>query len=290
MKPPAFRYHAPRSLDEALELAVALPNSRWLAGGQSLMPMLNFRLVSPEHLIDLNRVEGLAGIREVDRAIVLGAMTRQREIEFSPLVRAQLPLLAEAIHWVGHPQTRNRGTIGGSLCHLDPSAEQPTVALAMDATLSIAGPNGRRELAMRDFALDLMTSALDDGELLVDVRIVPWAPGHGGAFVEFARRHGDFAIISVAVLLEADDGGRIVRASITLGGVAATPVRVAAAENCLLGTRVAPEEIDAAAKCCAMVDALGDPQVPAWYRQRLANTLAARAISLAHSRMKTTRS
>lgn len=261
-----------------------LPAPRLLAGGQSLMPMLNFRLLAPEHVIDLNRVEELCGIRESSGEIVFGAMTRQREIEYSPLVKTRLPLLAEAIQWVGHRQTRNRGTIGGSLCHLDPSAEQPTVALAMDATLVIAGPLVRRELPMRAFALDLMTPALEEGEMLVEVRIRPWFDGHGWAFVEFARRHGDYAIVAVAVLLEMDAQGIARRASVTLGGVASTPVRVPSAEAVLLGSRVAAVDIERAAACCGEVPALGDPQVPAWYRQRLARTLTARAIPIARKR------
>ncbi|MBY0439800.1 MAG: xanthine dehydrogenase family protein subunit M [Burkholderiales bacterium] len=284
MKAPPFRYHAPRTLDEALSMAATLPSPRLLAGGQSLMPMLNFRLLAPENLIDLNRVEGLSGIRESGDAVVIGAMTRQREIEFSALVKARLPLLAEAIQWVGHRQTRNRGTIGGSLCHLDPSAEQPMVAMAMEATLSIAGPGGRRDLPMRAFALDLMTPALEDGEILAEVRFTPWAASHGWAFLEFARRHGDYAIVAVAVLIELGADGTASRVSITLGGVAATAVRVADAEAALLGTIVSPSDIDAAAACCGSVDALGDPQVPGWYRQRLARTLCARAIPIALAR------
>lgn len=286
MKPPAFRYHAPRTLEEAVRLANELPNPRLLAGGQSLLPMLNFRLLAPDHVIDLNRVAGLAGIEETAAGIVFGAMTRQRDIEFSPIVKHRLPLLSEAIQWVGHRQTRNRGTIGGSLCHLDPSAEQPTVAIAMDAVVSIAGPGATRELPMREFALDLMTSALADGEILASVRIVPWASGHGWAFLEFARRHGDYAIVSVAVLLELDDQQRASRVSITLGGVASTPVRVQQAEAALLGSRVETCDIEAAAACCADVEALGDPQVPAWYRQRLARTLSARALPIALARAR----
>jgi len=286
MKPPAFRYHAPRTLEEAVRLANELPNPRLLAGGQSLLPMLNFRLLAPDHVIDLNRVAGLAGIEETATGIVFGAMTRQRDIEFSPIVKRRLPLLSEAIQWVGHRQTRNRGTIGGSLCHLDPSAEQPTVAIAMDATVSIAGPGATRELPMREFALDLMTSALADGEILASVRIAPWANSHGWAFIEFARRHGDYAIVSVAVLLELDDQQRVTRASITLGGVASTPVRVQQAEAALLGSRVEAGDIEAAAACCALVEALGDPQVPAWYRQRLARTLTARALPIALARAR----
>ncbi len=289
MKPSAFTYHAPRTLDEALQLVAGNPNARVLAGGQSLMPMLNMRLAAPDHLVDLGRVAGLSGIAEKGGAITFGAMTRQRDIEFSPLVAKHLPLLAEAITWVGHRQTRNRGTIGGSLCHLDPSAELPTIAMAMDATLRIARPGGERVIPISEFAADMMTTALAEGEILAEVRIQPWAPGHGWAFLEFARRHGDFAIVSVAVLLEgaqvgSGDGG-ITRASLTLGGVGPVPFRLPAAEALLAGGKPDGARIDAAAALCGEVEALEDPQAPAWYRQRLARTLAGRAIRTALSRV-----
>ena len=140
MKPPRFEYHAPAALSEALELVARLPNARVLAGGQSLMPMLNFRVAQPDHLVDLNEVRELAHIREEGGAIVIGGMTRQREIEFSPIVAARLPLLAEAIRAVGHRQTRNRGTIGGSVCHMDPSAELVAVTALLDGTLTASRP------------------------------------------------------------------------------------------------------------------------------------------------------
>jgi carbon-monoxide dehydrogenase medium subunit len=286
MKAPAFRYHAPRSLGEALELAATLPGARLLAGGQSLLPMLNFRLLAPEHLIDLGRVPGLAGIEERGGEVRIGAMTRQREIEFSPVVAQQLPLLAEAIRWVGHRQTRNRGTLGGSLCHLDPAAEQPTVAMAMDARLEIARATGTRTVPMRAFAQDLMTPALEDGEILTAVHFTPWPREHGWGFQEYARRHGDYAIVAVAALLlrepAADAGrGRIVRASVTVGGVASTPQRVAEAEACLIGSTGDSTALEAAAEACARVPAMGDAQVPVWYRNRIARTLAARALAQA---------
>lgn len=285
MKPPPFTYHAPRTLEEALRL-VAQPNARALAGGQTLMPMLNMRVVAPEHVVDLAKVPQLSGIREEGGSVWIGAMTRQRDIEFSPLVRERLPLLAEAIEWVGHRQTRNRGTLGGSLCHLDPSAEQPTVAMAMDATVCIAGRERNRELPMREFAVDLMTTALAEDELLTGVRIEPWPAGHGWAFVEFARRHGDFAIASAAVLLHKDASGQVGRVSLALGGVAKVPLRVGRAEALLTGTVPAEKDIEAAARQCGEVEALDDPHVPAWYRKRLAATLAARAVRLALSRAK----
>jgi len=286
MKAPAFRYHAPGSLEEAVALASSLPNARLLAGGQSLLPMLNFRLLAPEHLIDLRRIQALAGIEARPGAVRIGAMTRQRDIECSPLVAQRLPLLAEALRWTGHRQTRNRGTLGGSLCHLDPSAEQPTVAMAMDAEVEIVGPSGLRSLPMRAFAVDLMTPAIEDGEVVTAVTFPQWPAGHGWGFQEYARRHGDYAIVAVAVLLERDrdDPARLRRVSVTLGGVASTAQRVAEAEACLVGSHGEAAAIAAAADACGRVPAMSDAQIPAWYRSRLASTLAARTIDQALAR------
>jgi aerobic carbon-monoxide dehydrogenase medium subunit len=220
LKPPRFDYHAPATLAEALELLASLPNARALAGGQSLMPMLNFRLAAPEHLVDLNGIEELAFIREESGeetgAVVIGAMTRQRDIEKSELVARRLPIVAQAMRLVGHPATRNRGTLGGSLAHLDAAAELPALAMTLDAEIRIASASGTRTLPMSKFATGLLSTALAPGELVTAVRFPLWREGHGYAFEEYARRHGDFAIASAAVLV--DDA----RVAITLGGVAAT--------------------------------------------------------------------
>jgi len=286
MKPAPFSYHAPRSVDDALRLLADKPNARLLAGGQSLVPIMNFRLATPDHLIDLNRIPALRGLREQDGEVVFGAMTRQRDIEFSELVARRLPLMAEAILQVGHRQTRNRGTIGGSLCHLDPSAELPAVCVAMEATVTLERPGGRRTLPVAEFALGTMTTAIEPGELLAEVRIRPWAEGHGWAFIEFARRHGDFAVAAAAVLLELDPSGRIRRSAVALGGVAPAPLRVSAAEQVLAGAIAGPEAFAAAAEECARVEALEDPTYPAWYRQHLAKTLSGRALALALTRAR----
>jgi carbon-monoxide dehydrogenase medium subunit len=286
MKPAPFTYHAPQSVDDALRLLGEQPNARLLAGGQSLVPILNFRLASPDHLIDLNRIEALRGIREEAGQIVFGAMVRQREIEFSALVSERLPLMAEAILQVGHRQTRNRGTLGGSLCHLDPSAEMPTVCMAMDATLEVRSRTGARSLPMAEFTQGMMTTALGPEDMLAAVRIQPWPAGHGYGFVEFARRNGDFAVASAAVLIELDAGNRIRRAALALGGVGPTPLRVARAEQKLVGALADAQTFAAAAAECAEVEALEDPTYPAWYRQHLAKTLAERALNLALSRAR----
>src|SRR5438067_2664025 len=225
MKPPPFRYHDPKTVSEAVGLLASLENAKLLAGGQSLMPMLNMRFVQPDHIIDLNRVEGLSYIRGTASVLEIGAMTRQRDIEFSNVVRRRCPLMYDAIRHVGHRQTRNRGTLGGSLCHLDPSAELVSVAAALDATVTVAGPNGSREIEFESFPAGYMTPALEPNELVTGARFSLWPERHGHAFVEFSRRHGDFAIVSAAVLLADDGDGKITRASVTLGGMAIAPVR-----------------------------------------------------------------
>ena len=288
MKPPAFAYHAPGTLAEAIALLLRNDNARVLAGGQTLMPMLNLRIASPDHLVDLGRIKELAYIREEHGEIAFGAMTRQREIERSELVRQRIPLLAEAVRWIGHRQTRNRGTIGGSLCHLDPSAELPAVAMAMDATLRSVGPDGARDIAMKDFPAGIMTTVLAAQEVLTEIRMRPWPAGHGWAFLEYARRRGDFAVVSVCALLQLDASGRVERASVTLGGVGTAPVRVAEAERSLTGMPCDAEAIERSAKACATVDALGDPYAPSWYRKRLAETLSLRALALAAQRAQGT--
>src|SRR5689334_2985348 len=231
MKPPRFRYHDPETLSEVSTLLARLDNAKLLAGGQSLMPMLNMRFLLPDDVIDLNRVRELEGLHEEAGTILVGAMTRQRTLEFSPLVKAKLPLIAESLQWVGHRQTRNRGTLGGSLCHLDPSAELVSVAAALDATVTAQGPNGTREVAIDAFPVAYMTPAIELNELVTMVRFPFWPQPHGYGFVEFARRHGDFAIVSAAALLIEDSAGKITRASVTLGGMGAAPIRASALEQ-----------------------------------------------------------
>ena len=284
MKPAPFTLHSPESLPEALELLANVPNARVIAGGQSLMPMLNMRLAQIDHLIDVNGIFSLAGIREEGDDIVIGAMTRQRDIEFSTLVRNKLPLLADAILETGHRQTRNRGTIGGSLCNLDPSAEQVTVAVAFEARLRVEKKGVSRIVPIAEFVQDTMTTCLEPDEMLTEIRLQAWSDGHGHAFLEYGRRHGDYAIAAAAVLLERDAAGAVTRASVTLGGVGAVPFRLPAAETILIGATPDAQTIDAAAAEAETVDALSDAAYPAWYRRRLARTLLARAIAKAAER------
>lgn len=286
MKPPPFTYHDPATLDEAYGLLATLENARVLSGGQSLIPMLNFRYVQPDHIVDVGGIKSIQGIDFKDGTLRIGAMTRQREIEFSDVVAKHCPLLKEAILQVGHRQTRNRGTIGGSLAHLDPAAEQPLVACAMDATIHIGGRRGNRDLAFADYALGFMTPGIEPDEMVTGISLKTWAPNHGSAFVEFARREGDFAIVAVATLLEFDASKTIKRASVAIGGALATAQRIADAEAILVGAEANEEIFRAAGEACAKIDAMEDVHAPASYRQSLAGVLTRRALKAAAERAK----
>jgi carbon-monoxide dehydrogenase medium subunit len=285
MKPPPFSYHDPQTVADVVGLLGRLENAKLLAGGQSLMPMLNMRFVQPDHIIDLNRVEGLAFVRENGAGIEIGAMTRQRELEFSDLVRRRCPLMRDAIHLIGHRQTRNRGTLGGSLCHLDPAAELVAVAAALDAVVTVTGPGGAREVDFAAFPVAYMTPAVEPTELLTAVRFPAWPENHGHGFVEFARRHGDFAIVSAAALLTEDAAGNVTRASVTVGGMGVAPVRVAAVEQGLMGHRPDDKLLREVCEACRKLEAVDDVHAPASYRQHLATVMARRALEQARARL-----
>jgi aerobic carbon-monoxide dehydrogenase medium subunit len=285
MKPPPFRYHDPKTVADAVALLDSLENAKLLAGGQSLMPMLNFRFVQPDHIIDLNRIEGLSYIREAGGMLEIGAMTRQRDLEFSDLIRERWPIMHEALQQIGHRQTRNRGTIGGSLCHLDPAAELVSLATGHDAAVTIAGPKGQRELPFAEFPVAYMTPAIEANEMLVGVRFPQWAPKHGYAFIEFSRRHGDFAITSAAALLEGDTSGKITRVSVTIGGMGTAPRRADELEQAITGQVPAGELFRDACESCRKLEAIDDIHAPASYRQHLAAVLSRRALEKAYARL-----
>ncbi len=284
MKPPPFSYHDPSSVGEVINLLGTLENPKLLAGGQSLMPMLNMRYVMPDHVIDLNKVEGLSYIDDNKESISIGGMTLQRELEYSELIKAKCPLMHDALQQVGHRQTRNRGTIGGSLSHLDPAAELPAVCAAHDAVIILQGPGGEREIPFSDFPIAYMTPVTKEEELLTGVKIPIWQEGHGYAFVEFARRHGDFAITSAAALLEVDHDGGITRASLTVGGVGAAPVRMTSIEEALIGRTGDEEDLRELCEACREIDALGDVYASSEYRQHLATVMSRRALVKAYNR------
>jgi carbon-monoxide dehydrogenase medium subunit len=234
VKPPIFQYSSPTTVPDAVALLVehADDDARVLAGGQSLVPLMNFRLAHPGFLVDLRRVAGLDAVRMDGDVLVVGAMVRQAAAERSAEVAVAAPLLAEALGHVAHPPIRNSGTVVGSIAHADPAAELPTVALAMDAEMTAVGPRGERRIPAADFFQAPFTTALESDEILTEVRFPQFPGGH--AFVEFSRTHGNFAVVGVAALVAVADG-RVTRAAIAASGVGPTPVRLTAAEEALAG-------------------------------------------------------
>jgi aerobic carbon-monoxide dehydrogenase medium subunit len=288
VKPAPFDYHAPRTVDEAVALLGDLDNVKVLAGGQSLVPMMNFRYVIVDHIVDLAKIGDLAGISVTNGRMRIGAMTRQRELEFSDEVARHCPLMREALKHVGHRQTRNRGTIGGSLAHADPSAELPTVCAAHDAVIEIASKRGRRQVPFSEFGVAFMTTAAGPDEIIAAIEIPLWPAGHGYGFHEFARRHGDFAIVGAAAMLVPDAKGIVQRASVTLCGVDNTPIRMAAAEAALVGRAPDAATIKSAASSASAIKALSDIHASADYRRHLAEVLMTRALRDAAARCKPT--
>jgi aerobic carbon-monoxide dehydrogenase medium subunit len=293
VKPPPFAYAAPATLEEAIGLLTehAEAEPRVLAGGQSLIPLMNFRLAKPGYLVDLRNVAGLSGIRREGDILVIGAMTRMSEVERSPEVAVAAPLLTEAIGLVAHAPVRNSGTVGGSLAHADPAAELPAVALALDAELVAVGPGGARTIPAAGFFRGPYSTALAPDEILTEIRLPVWPGGH--AFTEFSRVHANFAVVAVAALVELD-GDRIGRAALALAGVAPVPVRATSAERALAG---APADDagairgirDAAAAAGADLSPAGDLHASAETRRGLARTYLRRGIELAVSRARNER-
>ena len=282
MKCADFHYHRPQSMEEALRLLNDTDEACVLAGGQSLVPLMNFRLATPKNLIDLNLIPELNHMAQVGQSIHIGAMTRQRSLEYSPLIREHLPVLQSALIQVGHRQTRNRGTIGGSLCHLDPSAELVAICALTDAVMHSLSLQGRRQIPASDWAIGLMTTALQPGEILEYIAIPIDAPSHGHAYIEYARRHGDFAIVAVGTRLWLDHNERIAKASIVLSGISSGPVRLKNAEVALIGATGSQSTWQAAAELAQQTPAMQDEQITAEYRQHLARVLSYRSLESAH--------
>ena len=287
MKPPAFEYVAVASTEEAVaQLAAHGDDARLLAGGQSLMPILNMRLATPGRLVDLNRVRTLSYIVERAGGVAIGAMTRQRTVERSEFVAAAVPLLAEALPWVGHTAIRNRGTIGGSLAHADPAAELPAVAVCLDARFTVRGEAGERTLAAREFFRGYLTTALAPTELLAEVWFPSALPGTGAAWIEFARRHGDYALVGVAAVVTLE-GSTVRRASLAVTGVDGVPVRAVDAERLLIGAPLSAESMAAAAESVRRtLEPHADIHATAAYRRHLAGILTVRALTRAGDRAR----
>lgn len=285
MKPPPFEYHAPASLDEACSLLATHDGAKVLAGGQSLVPMLNLRLLYPDHVIDINGIPKLSEIVVHPDRVAIGAMVRQRRLETDPEIALAAPIFTEALPLIGHRQTRNRGTIGGSLCHLDPAAELPLVALVHEATIHTVSSGGReRTIPIAHFIGGFMSPTIEPDELVVSIDVPRWPAGHGYAFIEHARRHGDFALAAVACLIALDGNGRIARVALGVGGIGPVAVRLAAAETLLSGSAADPAIVERAARCCDELDALTDVHGHAAYRRSLAAALVHRAIASAYAR------
>jgi carbon-monoxide dehydrogenase medium subunit len=284
MKPAPFEYVAPRSLDEAIRaLADGGTGAKVLAGGQSLIPLLNFRLATPSLLVDLNRVDELAYVRDTEGGVAIGAMTRQAAVEHDRTLKHTQPLLVEAIGWVGHAAIRSRGTVGGSLAHADPAAELPAVAVCVDAQMQVIGPRGRRSVAAEDFFQGYLTTVLAPDEILQETWFPPLQPNTGQAWVEFARRHGDFALAGVAVSLSIN-ADEVIDARIVLTGVGGKPVRAREAETLLVGGSVLERVAAAASAARTAIDPEADIHASKEYRTHLAGVLTERAIHRAHER------
>jgi CO/xanthine dehydrogenase FAD-binding subunit len=286
VKPAPFDYYAPDSLDEALAvLAERGDAAKILAGGQSLVPLLNMRLAKPEALVDINRVSELDYIREDNGWLAVGAITRQRTLERYPLVRQALPLIADALHYLGHAQIRNRGTIGGNLAHADPASELPAALVAMGGELVAAGAGGRRILTPQAFYLTYLTTTLDPTELLVEARFRLPAGRHGGAFLELSRRHGDYAMVGVAVQLELAPDGTVARAGIGLCGAGPVPIEATEAEALLQGERPSEELFaEAGVRAAAQAEPESDIHASADYRRDMVRVLTRRALQRALQR------
>ena len=286
MKPAAFEYLQPRSRAEAITtLARYGGEAKLLAGGQSLVPLLNFRLLRPVALIDINRVSGLDHVDwRADTGLRIGALTRHHALEVSPIVAQHFPVVSAAMAHVAHLAIRNRGTIGGSLAHADPAAELAMLALLLDAEIVSESQRGARVLPAKAFLLGALLTALADDEMITEVRFPPLLPGSGWDFKEFAQRTGDFAIAAVGVILGVRDG-RVTQARLALMGVGETAVRASEAEALLLGERYRPPLASAAAASArAAISPHSDLRASADYRRHLAGVLVEQALAAAFAR------
>jgi len=280
LKAAAFEYHRPRAIGEALALLREVGEvGKILAGGQSLMPLMNFRLAQPGHLIDINFMEGWDYVRSENGAFKVGCLTRQARLLNDPLIRQGSPLLADALAHVGYTQTRTRGTLCGSLAHADPAAELPAVMLALDGALTVASVAGKREIAARDFFQSYLTTAMAADELILEASIPEMPSRAGWSFTEFARRFGDFAIVGVAVLV-VPEKDRIADARIALTGVGDKPWREPGVEQMLVGQKAAADLFGKiGVEIAARINPGSDIHASESYRRSLASVLTRRALT-----------
>ncbi|MEC1521265.1 xanthine dehydrogenase family protein subunit M [Neobacillus niacini] len=288
MKPPKFSYLRPNNLQEALDmLAEYGDDAKIMSGGQSLIPLLNMRLSTPGYIIDIGRVEELKGIKEEEDAIVIGGITRHVDVEKSALVQEKCPLLTEGIRWVGHNQIRTRGTIGGSIAHADPSAELPCILTALRGEIVMVSSEEEITVSPEEFFLSYLLTSLEPNQLIKEIRFPKIKKGSGYAFEEVARRHGDFALVEVAVVIELDDDGTIADAKIALGGANSVPFIPEAAEEFLIG-KLPDDSIlkEAATLQLDDLDPEGDIHGSKEYRRYLSGVLLERALNRAIDRAR----
>ncbi len=290
MKLPAFEYHVARSVDEAVRLLAEWGDEAMvLAGGQSLIPLLSFRLARPGHLVDVNAIPDLGDIHygQDGQGLALGATVRQRQAERSVLVQTRAPLMVGALALIGHAAIRNRGTVGGSIAHADPAAELPAVLTALSGEVVAQSVRGTRAIPAGSFSRGFLTTALDDDELLTEIRLPVWPDSTGWAFQEFSRRSGDFGVVGVAAVLGMEAGGRVAHAAVVFSGVGSTAVRAVEAERLLVGEAASPELWEAAAEHAAKgLDPPADLHGSPAYRRQLARVLARRSLQEAYDRAK----
>ncbi len=287
MIPGEFEYHAPSTVDEAVELLGRLGDgAKLLAGGHSLIPAMRFRLAAPEHLVDINRIEGLSYLREEGGHLAIGAMTREADLEHSSTVAERYPLLADASRLIADPLVRNRGTVGGNLAHADPANDHPAVMLAYGATMVAQGPAGRREIAADDFFVGLFESALAPDEVLVEIRVPAPQAGSGGAYLKLERKVGDYAISAAGVQLVMD-GETVRTARIGLTNVSPVPMRAIAAEGELVGKTLLDDVVEAAGQAAAAeCDPSSDLRGSVDYKRDVTRVLVKRAIRAAARRAR----
>ncbi|MGH2945158.1 MAG: FAD binding domain-containing protein [Solirubrobacteraceae bacterium] len=285
MKPPEFEYVRPASLDDAITALRSGEEAKLLAGGQSLVPLLNMRFVHPRVLVDITRIAGLRSIARVNGTLRIGATATQREAEISPAVADACPLLAQALGFVGHPQIRNRGTVGGSLAHADPAAELPAVVLLLDGVVHARGGGGERAIPAVEFFRSHLTTALEPDEVLTAVELPVSAPGAGWDCTEITRRPGDFPLCGAACQVELGRDGAFTDVRLGLYGVADRPIRAVAAEDRLRGEQPEPRLVAEAAKAATGdVSCAGDMHASPAYRRHLAEVIARRTIEAAVQR------
>ena len=285
MTPPAFEYHSPRSVGEAITLLGQLgPDAKLLAGGHSLLPMMKLRFAEPSHLIDLGKIPDLRGISQVGSEIHIGAMTTENDLLWSPLLAEKVPLLVEGAGWISDPQVRYKGTIGGDISHGDPGNDHPALMLALDASFVLKGPGGERVVKADGYFLGMYATLLEPGEILVQIRVPIPAPGSGWAYQKLKRKTGDFATAATAVLLQMK-GGNVARVKIALTNAGATPLAATAAEAYLVGKPINDATLNEAARLAMSIcDPSADQRGDVAYKTAMCGEMTRRALLSAHSR------